>query len=73
MSKEGNDRLNQDRQTEDRPIHPEPGLCRNCQHARRIESDRGSLFLRCELSFEDSRFAKYPRLPVLVCRGYRPK
>jgi len=58
--------------TGDRPIHPDPGLCRNCQHARRMESDRGSIFLMCKLSFEDSRFAKYPRLPVLVCSGYRP-
>jgi hypothetical protein len=68
MSTEANDRP-----IHDRPIHPDPGLCRNCRHARRIESDRGSIFLMCELSFEDSRFAKYPRLPVLVCSGYRPK
>jgi hypothetical protein len=58
---------------DERPIHPEPGLCGNCRHARRIKSDRGSIFFMCELSFEDSRFAKYPRLPVLVCSGYRPK
>jgi hypothetical protein len=58
----------------DRTLIPfDPGLCQNCHHARRIESDRGSIFFRCELSFEDSRFAKYPRLPVLVCSGYRPK
>ena len=55
------------------PTHPNPGLCQSCQHARRIESDRGSTFLMCKLSFEDSRFAKYPRLPVLVCSGYRPE
>jgi len=60
-------------ETNDREIRPDPGLCRNCQHACRIESDRGSVFFRCELSFEDSKFAKYPRLPVLVCSGYRPK
>lgn len=47
------------------------GLCEHCRHARRIESDRGSVFLMCKLSFEDSRFAKYPRLPVLVCGGYQ--
>ena len=57
----------------DRPTHPDPGLCRTCQHTRRIESDRGSVFLRCELSFEDSSFPRYPRLPVLVCSGYRAK
>jgi hypothetical protein len=27
----------------------------------------------CKLSFADSRFAKYPRLPVLVCAGHLPK
>jgi len=52
------------------PTRPDPGLCRNCRHARRIESDRGSTFLMCKLSFEDSRFVKYPRLPVLACSGY---
>jgi len=58
--------------TDDKPIRTDPGLCRDCQHARRIGSDRGSTFLMCKLSFEDSRFVKYPRLPVLVCSGYRP-
>jgi hypothetical protein len=60
-------------ETGDTLIHSDPGLCQNCGHARRIESDRGSIFFMCELSFEDSRFVKYPRLPVLVCSGYRPK
>jgi hypothetical protein len=27
----------------------------------------------CKLSFEDSRFVKYPRLPVLACSGYQPE
>jgi hypothetical protein len=56
-----------------KPTHPDPGLCQTCGHSRRIVSDRGSIFFQCELSFEDSRFAKYPRLPVLACDGYRPK
>jgi hypothetical protein len=47
-----------------------PGLCADCVHARLIISDRGSTFLQCELSFTDPRFAKYPRLPVLICAGY---
>jgi hypothetical protein len=46
------------------------GLCDNCQHARIIKSDRASTFLQCQLSFIDSQFAKYPRLPVLTCNGY---
>lgn len=49
------------------------GLCADCVHARYIESDRGSVFLQCQLSFTDSRFAKYPRLPVLACSGYARK
>lgn len=51
---------------------PEPGLCETCQYARKMESDRGSVFLMCKLSFEDARFAKYPRLPVLTCGGFKP-
>lgn len=26
----------------------------------------------CELSKTDSRFAKYPRLPVIECPGFEP-
>ena len=48
------------------------GLCADCAHARLIASDRGSTFLQCQLSFTDTSFAKYPRLPVLVCSGYSP-
>lgn len=46
------------------------GLCETCQHVRVIRSDRGSTFYLCQLSFTDSRFKKYPALPVLECSGY---
>jgi hypothetical protein len=46
------------------------GLCSDCAHGHRIRTDKGSAFLQCQLSFTDSRFAKYPRLPVLTCSGY---
>jgi hypothetical protein len=46
------------------------GLCSDCAHARRMTSDRASTFLQCQLSFTDSRFEKYPQLPVLTCNGY---
>jgi hypothetical protein len=46
------------------------GLCADCLHARMVESDRGSVFWRCELAATDSRFPKYPRLPVIQCSGY---
>jgi len=49
------------------------GLCQDCSHARRIESDRGSVFFLCELALTDSRFQKYPRLPVISCIGYEQK
>jgi len=49
------------------------GLCADCIYARRIESERGSVFLLCELALKDPRFPKYPRLPVLACDGYQKK
>jgi len=55
------------------PENNRAGLCAVCLHARRIESARGSTFFLCELSLTDSRFTKYPRLPVLSCSGHQPK
>jgi hypothetical protein len=49
------------------------GLCADCVHSRRIESARGSAFILCNLSQTDSRFPKYPRLPVLSCDGYKKR
>lgn len=46
------------------------GLCASCRHARDIESDRGSVFLLCGRSRYDSRYARYPALPVWRCKGY---
>jgi hypothetical protein len=46
------------------------GLCSTCIHVRLIESAKGSTFILCTLSNTDSRFSKYPRLPVLSCGGY---
>ena len=46
------------------------GLCASCVHARMIESSKGATFIRCERSFVDPRFARYPTLPVLRCDGY---
>jgi len=48
------------------------GLCANCIHSQRVESERGSTFILCRLTFTDPQFAKYPRLPVLSCPGYKP-
>jgi len=47
------------------------GLCNSCVHAHPIHSSKGSTFIRCDLSFTDSRFPRYPTLPVLRCDGYK--
>jgi hypothetical protein len=49
------------------------GLCAGCQHARQVESSKGSTFYRCELAAIDPAFPKYPSLPVLRCSGYAAK
>lgn len=53
-------------------VAPEIGLCAACRHARRIRSARGSTFWRCARADTDPRFARYPPLPVHVCRGHEP-
>ncbi|HET7841769.1 MAG TPA: hypothetical protein VFM21_09195 [Terriglobia bacterium] len=47
------------------------GLCFDCRHAKQVRSARGSVFYFCKLSAADSKFEKYPRLPVLRCSGYQ--
>ena len=55
-----------------RPVPgPAVGLCGGCLHASEVASARGSVFRLCRLSAVDPAFAKYPRLPVLRCLGYR--
>jgi hypothetical protein len=51
-------------------VTSEPGLCADCVHARRVESRKGSIFWLCRKSETDSRFPRYPALPVLECLGY---
>jgi uncharacterized protein (TIGR00290 family) len=46
------------------------GLCATCLNAKVMVSDRGSAFLRCMLSDQNSEFPRYPRLPVLTCSGW---
>ena len=49
------------------------GLCGSCCHARVVRSDRGSQFVLCERSKSDAAFPRYPRLPVLECKGHERK
>ena len=48
----------------------EGGLCASCRYRRWVASGKGSRFLYCRRSETDPLFPKYPRLPVIRCRGY---
>ena len=50
----------------------EVGLCESCAHSRKVQAAR-SEFWFCERSRTDRSFPRYPRLPVLTCRGYERK
>jgi hypothetical protein len=54
----------------DRP--PEAGLCETCMHQELVRNTRGSTFSLCLRSRSDPAYPRYPRLPVLSCRGYEP-
>jgi len=49
---------------------PDPGLCETCRHQKVIRNTRGGSFSMCERSKTDPAYPKYPRIPVLECRGY---
>ena len=46
------------------------GLCGRCSHQRVIRNTRGSSFSMCERYRSDSRYPKYPPLPVVKCPGF---
>ena len=48
----------------------EVGLCATCIWVQIVKSRRGSEFYRCKRADVDSRFVRYPALPVLRCPGY---
>ena len=47
------------------------GLCGTCRHVRVITGNQGSVFYLCRLSAVDTRYVKYPTLPVTACAGFR--
>lgn len=51
-------------------IRNSAGLCGHCTHALVRQTRRGTAYLRCALVAADSRYPKYPRLPVSRCDGY---
>ena len=49
------------------------GLCDSCVHQQLVRTTRGSEFSLCRRSRTDPAYPKYPRLPVLACRGYEAR
>jgi hypothetical protein len=49
------------------------GLCDSCLHQVEVRNTRGSVFSLCARSRTDDAFRRYPRLPVLECRGYETR
>ena len=47
------------------------GLCDSCAHQQLVRNTRGSSFSLCRRSREDPGYPRYPRLPVLTCRGFQ--
>ncbi len=46
------------------------GLCFTCRWKRAVTNRTGSTFFRCTRAEIDSRFVRYPPLPVRSCAGY---
>lgn len=47
------------------------GQCAGCGHAKRLKGRSGATMFQCGLAAGDARFAKFPRLPMAACAGYR--
>jgi hypothetical protein len=52
---------------------PDAGLCDSCRHQQLVPNTRGSTFSLCLRSRTDSRYPRYPRLPVVECDGHEPR
>jgi hypothetical protein len=55
------------------PAPPPAGLCNACIHQQLVPNRRGSVFSLCRRAKTDPSFPRYPRIPVLECRGYEPR
>lgn len=54
------------------PPGPPAGLCDTCRH-QQVVGTRRSSFSLCRRWKDDDRYPRYPRLPVLRCRGYEER
>jgi hypothetical protein len=49
------------------------GLCFTCRWTRPVTNRHDSTFYRCLRAETDSRFVRYPPLPVLSCPGFEER
>jgi hypothetical protein len=61
-----------DRRPDEQAQRGSAGLCERCAHVQIVTSAKGSRFYLCRMSLTDSRFPRYPALPVLACDGFSP-
>jgi hypothetical protein len=54
-------------------VRPPAGLCDACAHQQIVRTGRGSEFSLCRRSKTEPEYPKYPRVPVLECRGYEKR
>jgi len=54
-------------------VRPPAGLCDACAHQQSVRTGRGSEFSLCRRSKTEPEYPKYPRVPVLECRGYEER
>jgi hypothetical protein len=52
------------------PAYSHAGLCRACLHVRLVRTSRESTFYLCRRSEKDPAYARYPRLPMILCAGF---
>jgi hypothetical protein len=52
---------------------PPVGLCERCRYQRVVRTTRGSRFSLCLRAKQDPSFPRYPRTPVLACRGFEER
>lgn len=54
--------------------HGFAGLCGKCAHCEKLAHPRGGVpYFRCLRAKTDAAFPKFPRLPVLRCKGFEEK
>jgi hypothetical protein len=46
------------------------GLCSDCAHAKKLKTKIDATIYLCGRAAADSRFPKFPRLPIMACAGY---